>query len=152
MKKISILEHINLGNAIAEYDTNIGHYYIDTAYVYDLVNDRYDIIKGVKGSGKTAMLVALCENQSIYHQLDNKVLIKAIQINGDPDFKRAFDTVSIDNTDYQKLIDAWKIYIINLVWREVKERIYNKDKLEKYLYNENIIAEKAAYLIAFFIL
>ena len=47
MKKISILEHINLGNAIAEYDTNIGHYYIDTAYVYDLVNDRYDIIKGV---------------------------------------------------------------------------------------------------------
>ena len=146
MKKISILEHINLGNAIAEYDTNIGHYYIDTAYVYDLVNDRYDIIKGVKGSGKTAMLVALCENQSIYHQLDNKVLIKAIQINGDPDFKRAFDTVSIDNTDYQKLIDAWKIYIINLVWREVKERIYNKDKLEKYLYNENIIAEKGGIL------
>ena len=72
MKKTSILEHINLGNVIAEYDANIGHYYIDTAYVYDLVNDRYDIIQGVKGSGKTEMLVDLCENQSIYHQLDNK--------------------------------------------------------------------------------
>ena len=92
------------------------------------------------------MLVALCENQSIYHQLDNKILIKAIQLKGDPDFKRAFDTVAIDNTDYQKLIDAWKIYIINLVWKEIKERKYKIDKLEKYLYNENIIAEKGGIL------
>ena len=88
MNKKEVLQKIDLGNSIAEYDENISQYYITTQSTLDLINDRYDIIKGVKGSGKTAMLIAICDNQSLYPQLENKLLIKAIQLKGDPDFKR----------------------------------------------------------------
>lgn len=80
MKKIDILNNLNFGNSIAEYDKNIVNYYINTYSTMDLVNDRYDIIKGTKGSGKTAMLVTLYDNQSKYSQLDGKRLIKAIEL------------------------------------------------------------------------
>ena len=44
MKKIDILNNLNFGNSIAEYDKNIVNYYINTYSTMDLVNDRYDII------------------------------------------------------------------------------------------------------------
>ncbi|WP_312432766.1 P-loop ATPase, Sll1717 family [Lacrimispora sp.] len=146
MNKLKILENINLGNEVAEYDDNIGHYYINTNYVDDFVDDKYDIVKGVKGSGKTAMLVALCQNQINYSQLNNKILLKAMQLKGDPDFRRAFDTVSIESTDTQKIIDAWKIYIINIMWRQVKDSFSGYESLEKVLKDENIITEKNGIL------
>lgn len=130
MNKIEILQKIDLGNSIAEYDDNIAQYYITTQPALDLINDRYDIIKGVKGSGKTAMLIAICDNQSLYSQLANKSLIPAIKLKGDPDFKRAFSTVSIETSDIQKLIDAWKIYFINIIWKECKELFSNYENLE----------------------
>jgi len=146
MKKIEVLQSLNFGNAIAEYDKNIAYYYVNTNFVYDFVEGRYDIVNGVKGSGKTAMLVAVCENQVSYKQLENKILIKAIQLKGDPDFKRAFDTVDIDNNDLQKIIDAWKIYVINIMWKQIKESLDNYGELEKYLNKEKIIIDSSGFL------
>lgn len=146
MNKIKILENINLGNEVAEYDDNIYRYYIKTNYVNDFVNDKYDIVKGVKGSGKTAMLIALCENQADYPQLSNKILLKAMQLKGDPDFRRAFNTVSIESSDTQKIIDAWKIYIINIMWKQVQDSFSGYESLERILKDENIITEKDSIL------
>lgn len=146
MNSLEILENINLGNEVAEYDENIGHYYINTHYVFDFINDKYDIVKGVKGSGKTAMLVTLCNNQSTYEQLKNKILIKAMNITGDLEFKRAFDTVSVNGSDIQKVMDAWKIYIINIIWNQIKENLSGYAYLEKKLTEENIITEKNGIL------
>jgi len=145
MNKKEVLQKIDLGNSIAEYDENISQYYITTQSTLDLINDRYDIIKGVKGSGKTAMLIAICDNQSLYPQLENKLLIKAIQLKGDPDFKRAFSTVSIKTSDIQKLIDAWKIYLINVIWKECKE-LFELAKKQKCVLMEGI---KTAYSTAY---
>lgn len=146
MKKIDVLQNINLGNSIAEYDDNISQYYINTSSTLDLINDRYDIIRGVKGSGKTAMLVAICDNQCDYSQLDGKKLVKAIQLKGDPDFKRAFDTVTIEQNDLQKVIDAWKIYFINIIWKECNETYSPSSPLESYLKKEGLISGKKGIL------
>lgn len=146
MNKIEILQKIDLGNSIAEYDDNIAQYYITTQSALDLINDRYDIIKGVKGSGKTAMLIAICDNQSLYSQLANKSLIPAIKLKGDPDFKRAFSTVSIETSDIQKLIDAWKIYFINIIWKECKELFSNYENLELQLKKQGLLSEKKGVL------
>lgn len=146
MHKIEILQKMNLGNSIAEYDENISQYYITTQSALDLIDDRYDIVKGVKGSGKTAMLIAICDNQSLYPQLDNKLLIKAIQLKGDPDFKRAFSTVSIDTNDIQKLIDAWKIYLINIIWKECKELFSNYETLNSQLKKAGLLSGKIGVL------
>lgn len=146
MNKKEVLQKIDLGNSIAEYDENISQYYITTQSTLDLINDRYDIIKGVKGSGKTAMLIAICDNQSLYPQLENKLLIKAIQLKGDPDFKRAFSTVSIKTSDIQKLIDAWKIYLINVIWKECKELFSNYENLESQLKKAGLLSGKKGIL------
>lgn len=146
MNKKEILQEINLGNSIAEYDENISQYYITTQSALDLINDRYDIVKGVKGSGKTAMLIAICDNQTLYQQLDNKLLIKAIQLKGDPDFNRAFSTVSIETGDIQKLIDAWKIYLINVIWKECKELFSNYENLESRLKEAGLLSGKKSVL------
>ncbi len=139
MKKIDILNNLNFGNSIAEYDKNIVNYYINTYSTMDLVNDRYDIIKGTKGSGKTAMLVTLYDNQSKYSQLDGKRLIKAIELKGDPDFKRAFNTVTINDNDIQKVIDAWKIYIINVIWKSYSDLFSDGSELGNYLQKEKLL-------------
>lgn len=146
MNKKEILQKIDLGNSIAEYDENISQYYITTQSTLDLINDRYDIVKGVKGSGKTAMLIAICDNQSLYPQLENKLLIKAIQLKGDPDFKRAFSTVSIETSDIQKLIDAWKIYLINVIWKECKELFSGYENLESQLKEAGLLSGKKGIL------
>ncbi len=142
MKKIDILNNLNFGNSIAEYDKNIVNYYINTYSTMDLVNDRYDIIKGTKGSGKTAMLVTLYDNQSKYSQLDGKRLIKAIELKGDPDFKRAFNTVTINDNDIQKVIDAWKIYIINVIWKSYSDLFSDGSELGNYLQKEKLLSPK----------
>lgn len=142
MKKIDILNNLNIGNSIAEYDKNIVNYYINTYSTMDLVNDRYDIIKGTKGSGKTAMLVTLYDNQSKYSQLDGKRLIKAIELKGDPDFKRAFNTVTINDNDIQKVIDAWKIYIINIIWKSYSDLFSDGSELGNYLQKEKLLSPK----------
>ena len=144
-KKRNFDKKLDLGNSIAEYDENISQYYITTQSTLDLINDRYDIVKGVKGSGKTAMLIAICDNQSLYPQLENKLLIKAIQLKGDPDFKRAFSTVSIETSDIQKLIDAWKIYLINVIWKECKELFSDYENLESQLKEAGLLSGKKVY-------
>ena len=92
------------------------------------------------------MLIAICDNQSLYPQLENKLLIKAIQLKGDPDFKRAFSTVSIKTSDIQKLIDAWKIYLINVIWKECKELFSNYENLESQLKKAGLLSGKKGIL------
>lgn len=145
MDKIQLLKSLNLGNSIAEYDKSLSDYFINTNYVDELINNNYDIVKGVKGSGKTAMLVALSKNQFKYEQLQNVILVEAINLKGDPDFKRAFEQIS-ETVEEQKIIDSWKIYIINLVWRKIIDTLYGYEKLEKYLKEHNLITNESGFL------
>lgn len=74
------------------------------------------------------------------------MLIKAIQLKGDPDFKRAFSTVSIETSDIQKLIDAWKIYLINVIWKECKELFSGYENLESQLKEAGLLSGKKGIL------
>ena len=58
MNKADILSNLVLGNGVAEQDENLFKYYITTNNTKDFVNDRYDIVRGSKGAGKSAMLIA----------------------------------------------------------------------------------------------
>lgn len=145
MDKVELLKKLNLGNSVAEYDKNLSDYFISTNYVEELINNNYDIIKGVKGSGKTAILVALSKNQPKYEQLQNVILVEAINLKGDPDFKRAFEEIS-ETVEEQKLIDSWKIYIINLIWKKVVDTLSGYEKLDKYLKECNLITNESGFL------
>lgn len=145
MDKIKLLRSLKLGNSIAEYDKNISEYFIDTSYVYDFIEDNYDLVKGVKGSGKTAMLVGICYKQQQYKELLDVKLIQAINIKGDPYFKKAFDELS-NELDQNKIIDAWKIYIINIVWNNIIDTLNGYEELEIYLKQNKLITDKPGIL------
>lgn len=60
MERTDVLKELQLGSGIAEYDDNLIDYFIDTVYVNDFINNKYDIILGEKGSGKSAMMIGGC--------------------------------------------------------------------------------------------
>lgn len=143
--KESLLKNLNLGSSIAEHDKNLSKYFIDTNYVSDFINGRYDIIQGVKGAGKTAMFLTIYKNQNNYPELEGIQLIRAMDLKGDPHFKEAFNIID-ESLDEDKLNDAWKIYIVNLLWREMKELGFRNSELEKYLIKTNLVTDEPGFL------
>ena len=89
MDKSDVLSNLELGNGVAEYDSNLSKYYITTNATRDFVNGRYDIVRGTKGSGKTAMLIAVQKNQEDFRVLNGIKLLPVIQLKGDPEYVKA---------------------------------------------------------------
>lgn len=141
MDKLQLLKDISLGKSVAEYDTCLKDYFVNTYYIDELIGDRYDIIKGTKGSGKSAILIGIVAKQMEYPELQDVIICKAVNHTGDPVFKRAFTNIqmSVDEID---LIDAWKIYMINIVWKKIKDISDNYLELEDYLHKNKLIADK----------
>lgn len=148
MEKKNVLAALELGNGIAEYDENLSDYFIDTAFVNDFVKNKYDIILGEKGSGKSAMMIGVCKNQSNYRELEDVQLVMASNMTGDPDFKRAFSSVDTDLTETE-LIDAWKIYIFNLLWKQYLVLFTENAELRKYLESKKIIELEGGFFAKF---
>lgn len=113
MKNTEILESLNLGSSVAENDQHLSDYFVATGAVKDFVADRYDIIRGVKGSGKSAILRMVVERQNSYSQLADAVLVVATEHAGEPAFKRAFDSLRAGEYTEIALVNAWKTYLLN---------------------------------------
>lgn len=113
MKNTEILEGLNLGSSVAENDKHLADYFVATGAVKDFVADRYDIIRGVKGSGKSAILRMVFENKGEYSQLQDTELIIATEHAGEPAFKRAFDSLRAGSYSELALVNAWKTYLLN---------------------------------------
>jgi hypothetical protein len=115
MKNSEILAHLDLGKSVAENDQNLASYFVPTVAVVDFVNDRYDLIRGVKGSGKSALLRVISGSQGNYPELKDVLLHVATEHNGEPSFKRAFDQIKKESYTEAELVSAWKTYLLNLV-------------------------------------
>jgi hypothetical protein len=53
MKNSEILDHLDLGKSVAENDTNLSSYFVPTVAMKDFIDDRYDVIRGVKRHQRT---------------------------------------------------------------------------------------------------
>ncbi|MGZ3472802.1 MAG: hypothetical protein ACXVA6_22830, partial [Isosphaeraceae bacterium] len=80
----------------------------------DFLNDRYDLIRGAKGSGKSTILKMVSSFQQRYPQLADVNLVVATGHTGEPSFKRAFSFLNEEKIEEDRLVDAWKIYLLNL--------------------------------------
>ncbi|ADU36219.1 P-loop ATPase, Sll1717 family [Variovorax paradoxus] len=115
MKNSEILARLDLGQSVAENDRNLASYFVPTVAVSDFVTDRYDLIRGVKGSGKSALLRVVSGGQANYPELKDVLLHVATEHAGEPSFKRAFDQIKKDSFSEAELVAAWKTYLLNLV-------------------------------------
>jgi len=114
MTNNEILAQLDLGSSVAENDLNLHDYFVPTTALNDFVVDRFDIIRGVKGSGKSAILKVVSQQQGDYIPLNDVVLNVATEHTGEPSFKRAFATLKPETYDEVEIVNAWKTYLINL--------------------------------------
>lgn len=145
MDKIGLLQNINLGNSVAEFDRNLKDYFVTTPAVLEIVSDRWDIIRGTKGSGKSAILLTLQEQTLTLPLLSNTLLVPATNHLGDPVFKTAFSSIELP-ADQQKLIDAWKVYLINVIWPHIKSKFIEDLDIERYLIEKKLITQPPGLL------
>lgn len=119
--KSSILERLNLGSSVAENDENLESYFIPTIALDDFLGDRFDLVRGAKGSGKSAILRMVSRVGDAYPQMRDVIAVVATEHTGEPAFKRAFEPLLLDQVSDAALTNAWKTYIINLALDAVEK-------------------------------
>lgn len=127
------LDQFDLGASTAENDPLLEVAKIETQEFYDLyIHDRIDIVKGIKGAGKTALyrLFWILRN----HMIDKKstYCIFGIEPTGDPIF-RQFQS-DFGNYGEIEFENFWGIYLIALVYKVV----FTADRLRNQLNNDDI--------------
>lgn len=137
MGKTEILERLNLGSSVAENDDNLESYFVPTVALDDFLSDRYDLIRGAKGSGKSAILRMISRRGLLYTQLNDVHIVVATEHTGEPAFKRAFEKISLGEVTDEDLIKAWKIYLLNLAMDALDELPISDAKAEAIRQAEN---------------
>ena len=135
-----LLEELSFGERVAEDDTNLKDYFIETMLWNKILNDEIDIVKGVKGSGKSAIYRKLLDIKSELHN-NNIDIIAAEELRGQTVFKRALGS---DNISEEAFKQIWKLYIITLIGSELQTQKYSNKyakELIKHLAEEGLLKE-----------
>ena len=124
-KKITELQSIDFGEAIAEHESNkLYNYYVDTAHTKQLIKNEYNIVVGRKGTGKTATLYYLFEDL-IKDKRNYVVLIKPINFEVDG----LVELMEASNSEFEKgfLIETvWKFLIYTQIAKSLFDRVKEK--------------------------
>ena len=142
---IQTLNTLDLGKGIAELDDQLDNTFVESSNLYDFISDRYDVIRGAKGTGKSALLLYVYKNRPLFDQLHDVILIKANEHSGDPAFRKAFGSLTQEDS-LEVYSAAWKIYIINLIYDEIAAYISIDSELDKYLKSKNILTKEKGFL------
>ncbi len=127
-QKIDLLDSLDFGSSVAEEETkNLQKYFVDTRFWRNLSNDRYDIILGAKGSGKSALYLNLISKSDEFAQR-GIVIVEAENPRGDTVFallNSATRTEKYDNPNKEALIqddivDFWKLYFLTIITSKLR--------------------------------
>jgi hypothetical protein len=121
-----ILQDLDLGSSVAEYDAALERYFVETSTFRSLIRDEGDIIAGDKGTGKTALFKILKRRYATIEELANVELLEAFNPSGNPVFQRLTETDPLEEGQY---VTIWKAYIIALVGNWILE-LYEQEWTE----------------------
>lgn len=134
-----ILRDLTLGSPIAEDDDLLAVARVETPTFSELLRDRIDVVRGTKGSGKTALFRILTSFVSeVLFENRRTVMLAGVEATGDPVFAR-FKAQFEQLTDLE-FQNFWRIYFLSLVNSKL---IQGNRRLEGEL--EPARAEIAAY-------
>lgn len=132
-KEISVLQCINFGDCLAENEEDkLPHYYIETISLDSLIQNKYNVVVGRKGSGKTATLYYL--EHTLCKDVKNHVCIikpNSFELEG----LLHILSKTPDNFEERNLIESfWKL----IIYTKIAESIYEKLKTKApYALSEN---------------
>ncbi|WP_227284456.1 hypothetical protein [Boseongicola sp. H5] len=118
---------ISLGASVAEFDSDLANYFIETETFSSVISDAGDIISGDKGTGKTAIYRILKQNYRAYESLESVEIVDAFNPQGDPVFQRLTYGPDLSEDQYRTF---WKAYLLSLVgnWLiDIYEPTFNQE-------------------------
>lgn len=118
------LQHIDLGNGVAEHDNLLWKCMVKTQHFTDLIYDRIDLVLGSKGAGKSSlfrMFGELLEERLLEDW--QTIVVSGVETQGDPIFKSYAE-------NFQKFSESqfetfWKAYLLGLVYN----KIFHEDRI-----------------------
>jgi hypothetical protein len=128
MQRADLLQKLDIGNSVAEFDRALERYFVETALFRDFVADRYDIVSGDKGTGKTAIFRFVTEHRRDYHELRDIELLPAFNVAGQPVFYELTRSAVLTEGEYNSL---WKAYILSVAGNYLIEMLGTDGKLRQ---------------------
>lgn len=116
-----MLRAIDFGKSVAEHDANLNEYFVDILTYNEVESDKIDIVRGQKGSGKSAILKRLMTKG-----VPGVRLKAAVNLQGEHDFRHIFELAYRDPDKVkteQMLADAWKLYFLSVVVDEIGDAV-----------------------------
>lgn len=126
----ALLFSFNIGTSTAENDPLLEVAKIETQQFHDLYyQDRIDIVKGIKGAGKTALYRLLYLLNKFLIKEKNLYCVFGVEASGDPVFR----LYQKEFEDYSEIEfeNFWNIYFIALVYNLVYTTKELKEKLQQ---------------------
>lgn len=108
----NILNSLDLGNSVAEFDAALESYFVETEPFRALITDQRDVISGDKGTGKTAIFRILQKRYRQIPELEDVEVITAFNPSGNPIFQRLVHEKQLTEGQYRSV---WKAYFLALV-------------------------------------
>jgi hypothetical protein len=113
-----ILPKLKLGSSVAEHDSALARYFIETETFRALIQGECDIIAGDKGTGKTALYRILQERYAKLEETRDVEVIAAFNPAGSPVFQRLTEGKPLEEGQY---VGLWKAYFLALAANWVLE-------------------------------
>lgn len=107
-----LISTLDLGNSVAEFDTALENYFVETEPFRSLVKGERDVIAGDKGTGKTAIFRILQKRYRQLPELEDVEIITAFNPSGNPIFQRLVQERTLTEGQYRSV---WKAYFLSLV-------------------------------------
>lgn len=115
-----VIDCIEFGNSVAEFDEALDSYFVETDSFRSLVTGKYDVIAGDKGTGKTALYRVLVRRQQSVPALRHIDVLPAFNPSGNPIFQRLTHTPPLAEGQY---ITVWKSFFLSLIGNWLLERV-----------------------------
>ncbi len=111
MELRKLLRELNIGSSVAEFDTSLDRYFIETEAFRALALDKADIIAGEKGTGKTALFRVFKQRYASIPELRGVEVIAGFNPAGNPVFQRIATVDLLSEAGY---VAMWKAYFLSL--------------------------------------
>jgi hypothetical protein len=139
MKRLDLLKQMSFGVQVAEDEINeLASYFVETNQWERIAKGDIDIIRGEKGSGKSAIYSLLMTKAGDF--FDKRILLVAAENpRGATVFK---DLVADPPTTENEFIALWKIYALTIIAQQLREydvRGPNVERVYRALEDANLL-------------
>lgn len=100
------LSSLDFGAGNAEHEIDLKKVFVETPEYKDLLQGRYNLVIGTKGSGKSHLFGVLAE-----HKQDSRIYVALSSSSGSVEYEKLFSDDVLKNYDIDGFRSLWKKYI-----------------------------------------